>query len=621
VKISLCDNGPCSWVALFIASIIGLVSCGRNNPITGKPESNRSGPEPTPANDAETAAIQKVGVRHLFTAPHIDEGTAVEYDPVSDQLFVVDNGHSEKKMIIWDMKNRTQSSMVIGDVEQIYGMRLNKKDRILSILDTYRGKILHYQLGAGLPTISGSQIVQEMVNDIVYDTSGYGFYAISGKYISEQSYDSVNYYYHDGSKTVIDSLSMGSRIQYGFERSIDLTPNGDLLILNHVPTDRGNGQPEYQVWSAQGKLLQRFKPERPYYGSVVRVDSKNRAYMFSSSTENFRRLDLASGKESEFAFDRSRFPLACAGGEIGMYTLREDEFGVGVIYGPYRRRENNKFCEVWIPERRPGMCTPKTQVGELVSCPSEIANATTAAKARICSDKGDYVDFGPCKATACSSNLVPSTSGNSCTVCRLGQDIPPVSCVSDIPGSEVATKTIACNSRESGFVYGDCVLEKCGAGLTRSGNSCLNDKISRLTAAFAVYKYDGETLTASTSGITVKVNSTTRIAIEGAVSFVYDETTYESGDGDFTTPSYAQDNHQDYVWSVTGGQLNRTGLVDGFSYNYVAPSSPGTYKLKVVLVKPFKAGWPPNEVDITKAVQMVAGTAFTKEFTITVTAQ
>ena len=74
--------------------------------------------------------------------------------------------------------------------------------------------------------------------------------------------------------------------------------------------------------------------------------------------------------------------------------------------------------------------------------------------------------------------------------------------------------------------------------------------------------------------------------------------------------------HTDYSWSSSpgAGALSRTGLYDGYSYNFIAPNQAGTYTITVTLTK----SWSASSVDITDAVKAAAGAQFTAQFTVVV---
>jgi hypothetical protein len=195
-------------------------------------------------------------------------------------------------------------------------------------------------------------------------------------------------------------------------------------------------------------------------------------------------------------------------------------------------------------------------------------------------------------------------------MCEPNAFLGTVSCVGDVANSSAATKPKSCSADGQSFNFGTCTVTACSPGYSVLANAC-STGVTLTKAIFALYSIDS-----AVAALTVNAGSTTKIAIGRQIEYLYGGTTYAQGFTGSSGYPNIYGSHTDYNWSVTGGTLNRTGLFDGYSYNYVAPALPGTYKLKVVLTTSWLIN--SNNTDITNAVRDAAGTQFTKEFVINV---
>jgi hypothetical protein len=274
--------------------------------------------------------------------------------------------------------------------------------------------------------------------------------------------------------------------------------------------------------------------------------------------------------------------------------------------------------------RKSYVCTPfvcESKKVDSVSCVSEKLNSAVAAKSRTCSEDRFSFSYGTCVAQQCNVGHSLLAGSNECApnICQPNTALGNVSCVDDKPNSSVASKSKSCSTDGQTFIFGSCSVSACANGFVLSANNC-NTNVTIRKSKFTLYTTTTinsvSTDNPVVGSLTVTAGSTTKIQIGRDIEFLYNGGTI--GDG-YTEPSTNLQNttgsHTDYTWSVTGGSLNRIGILDGYSYNYVAPTTAGTYKLNFTLVKTWQSN---SGQEITNAVKAAAGSQFTREYSIIV---
>ena len=361
--------------------------------------------------------------------------------------------------------------------------------------------------------------------------------------------------------------------------------DGDRLYFGHFEETRDGSTPDKRPTSLETKYLSKISPANAGLCEPAdQIPQESCTAAIPYSTTAFRSKSCSADGQS-YIYGTCE-ASACASG--------------------YSVSPTTKTCVAFIA------CTPNAQLGT-VSCVADSPNSTTATKSQSCSANGQSYVYGTCEASACASGYSVSTTTKTCvanTLCTPNAQLGTVSCVADSPNSTTATKSQSCSANGQSYIYGACSLSTCKSGFIVQGNVC-SSTVEIKKAAFALYNNG----TAVSQNLTVNAGSTTKISIGRDIQYIYGSTTYGDGWTSYGVP-IVTGSHTDYSWSSSpgAGALSRTGLYDGYSYNFIAPNQAGTYTITVTLTK----SWSASSVDITDAVKAAAGAQFTAQFTVVV---
>ena len=114
-------------------------------------------------------------------------------------------------------------------------------------------------------------------------------------------------------------------------------------------------------------------------------------------------------------------------------------------------------------------CSPNSSF--TVDCSGELPGAVSAKKRVTCSADGSQRIFGECVIQACGADFYQS--GNTCLAKVCKQSSQKVDCTSQMPNASLAQITRTCNFNGSSSSNSACIISSCRDGFVKEGNSCV----------------------------------------------------------------------------------------------------------------------------------------------------
>jgi hypothetical protein len=308
------------------------------------------------------------------------EFTAIDYDPDSGTLFTVDNAHNSAKVLDrTDMRTWKNDQVYVKGPEQVHGIRIDKANRVLYLIDTsarsseptlYFSSLQSLQPTSSLGKVTlplDSQYPQ--IIDLAFSKNG--LFSISGRFLNTtEKNDKIQQF--SSEYKLVKAINTGWITTQGeIKRSLDLTSKGDAVVLNQVPDGVASqsevksstvNKSQLELWSLSSGSRTRVANTPIFSSAVVRVDSKDRAYMITRGI--VYRYDIYSDKLEQATIGSSLQSAPCSP-DWSTYTIKEGVGGVSLIYGYYRggRTATSStgpvtFCEAWIPDQLPPLECP-----------------------------------------------------------------------------------------------------------------------------------------------------------------------------------------------------------------------------------------------------------------------